>query len=242
MATITTRAGKGSPLSNSEVDANFTNLNTDKLEKSGGTMTGVLDFDSVTGRVITITGDTGLNNDDASIYLGNAPNNAGYGWDLEYQGSGSGNNNKFRLVASNYNNPKVAFSATQDGIVTFEQGVKVTGTVTVDGLSKSTANTVTASGASTTIDMSESNFHVVTMNATTTFTFSNLSSAVTASGTIILKQDATGGRTFTLPSQCKTPVGGAAIVQSTGASTTSILSYIVVSSSEVLVNYVGDFA
>jgi len=32
MSTIVTRAGKGSPLTNNEVDANFTNLNTDKLE------------------------------------------------------------------------------------------------------------------------------------------------------------------------------------------------------------------
>ena len=32
MATITTRSGKGSPLTNNEVDANFTNLNTDKIE------------------------------------------------------------------------------------------------------------------------------------------------------------------------------------------------------------------
>jgi len=32
MATITTRAGKGSPLTNTEVDANFTNLNNDKIE------------------------------------------------------------------------------------------------------------------------------------------------------------------------------------------------------------------
>lgn len=32
MASITTRAGKGSALTNAEVDANFTNLNTDKLE------------------------------------------------------------------------------------------------------------------------------------------------------------------------------------------------------------------
>ena len=32
MATITTRAGKGSPLTNTEVDDNFTNLNDDKLE------------------------------------------------------------------------------------------------------------------------------------------------------------------------------------------------------------------
>lgn len=34
MATITTRSGKGSPLTNSEVDANFTNLNSDKVETS----------------------------------------------------------------------------------------------------------------------------------------------------------------------------------------------------------------
>ena len=40
MATITTRAGKGSPLTNTEVDDNFTNLNTDKAELSGATFTG----------------------------------------------------------------------------------------------------------------------------------------------------------------------------------------------------------
>lgn len=40
MATIVTRAGKGSPLTATEGDANFTNLNNDKLEKSGGTITG----------------------------------------------------------------------------------------------------------------------------------------------------------------------------------------------------------
>ena len=33
MSTITNRATKGSPLTNNEVDGNFTNLNTDKMEK-----------------------------------------------------------------------------------------------------------------------------------------------------------------------------------------------------------------
>ena len=42
MSTIVTRSGKGTPLTNTEVDANFTNLNTDKLELSGGTLTGNL--------------------------------------------------------------------------------------------------------------------------------------------------------------------------------------------------------
>ena len=40
MATIYTRAGKGSALTWTEGDANITNLNNDKLEKSGGTITG----------------------------------------------------------------------------------------------------------------------------------------------------------------------------------------------------------
>ena len=38
MATIVTRRGKGSPLTNAEVDSNFTNLNTDKLEDAAGSV------------------------------------------------------------------------------------------------------------------------------------------------------------------------------------------------------------
>lgn len=40
MATIVTRAGKGLPLTWNEVDANFTNLNTDKAELASPTFTG----------------------------------------------------------------------------------------------------------------------------------------------------------------------------------------------------------
>jgi len=42
MSTIVTRAGKGSPLTHTEVDSNFTNLNTDKagyVAGEGGTVT-----------------------------------------------------------------------------------------------------------------------------------------------------------------------------------------------------------
>ena len=35
MSTIVTRAGKGSALTNTEVDSNFTNLNTDKIQVTG---------------------------------------------------------------------------------------------------------------------------------------------------------------------------------------------------------------
>ena len=51
MTTIVTRSGKGSSLTHAEVDANFTNLNADKLELAGGTMSGslVLNADPTAG-------------------------------------------------------------------------------------------------------------------------------------------------------------------------------------------------
>jgi hypothetical protein len=51
MSTIVTRAGKGSPLTNTELDLNFTNLNTDKLEINAALGTPVS---------VTLTNATGL--------------------------------------------------------------------------------------------------------------------------------------------------------------------------------------
>ena len=57
MATIVTRSGKGSPLTNTEVDANFTNLNTDKAELSGAVFTGAITTNStVDGRDVSTDG------------------------------------------------------------------------------------------------------------------------------------------------------------------------------------------
>lgn len=42
MATLTLRSAKGSPLTNNEVDANFTNLNTDKYESGNNAAFGTL--------------------------------------------------------------------------------------------------------------------------------------------------------------------------------------------------------
>lgn len=97
MATITTRAGKGSPLTNSELDANFTNLNTDKIELtdlsvgSEGTASGdgSITYSNSTG-VFTYTPPdlsgyqttTGLN--EAVDDRVNALLQAGLGIDLDY--------------------------------------------------------------------------------------------------------------------------------------------------------------
>jgi hypothetical protein len=66
MSTIVTRSGKGSPLTHNEVDANFTNLNADKVEKTAADITGgTIDNTSIgattpsTVNATTITGQTG---------------------------------------------------------------------------------------------------------------------------------------------------------------------------------------
>ena len=53
MSTIVTRAGKGSPLTNNELDANFVNLNTDKYQ-SGDSAS----FAQVTVDNILVNGNT----------------------------------------------------------------------------------------------------------------------------------------------------------------------------------------
>tara|TARA_B100000945_G_scaffold302340_1_gene285869 strand:- start:699 stop:1835 length:1137 start_codon:yes stop_codon:yes gene_type:complete len=57
MATIVTRSGKGSPLTNNELDANFTNLNTDKIE-SGNTVAALTITDLVVSNALTVDTNT----------------------------------------------------------------------------------------------------------------------------------------------------------------------------------------
>lgn len=57
MTTITTRAGKGSPLTHNEVDANFTNLNTDKVEgAASSTHNAIVRFDGAGGKTAQNSG------------------------------------------------------------------------------------------------------------------------------------------------------------------------------------------
>ena len=56
MATLTLRASKGSPLTNNEVDANFTNLNTDKYESGNNVSLGTISGTTVTVTSVATTG------------------------------------------------------------------------------------------------------------------------------------------------------------------------------------------
>ena len=120
------------------------------------------------------------------------------------------------------------------GRATFNSGISVGAGI------QQQQNTLTMSGGTSTIDLASANNHYATMTANTTVAFSNKDPG--RQGNIIFKQDGTGGRSFTLPAECKTPVNGETIVQATGANEISILSYYVLDSNNILVNYIGDFA
>lgn len=67
MSTITTRSGKGSPLTNTEVDNNFTNLNTDKIQASNSPSEGdLLKYESSVWKATAQATSTGLTSQEAT--------------------------------------------------------------------------------------------------------------------------------------------------------------------------------
>ena len=132
MATIVTRAGKGAPLTHTEVDANFTNLNTDKLETSGGALTGDLTFGDSDKAIFGAGSDLQIFHDGSHSFI---------------KDTGTGN---LRIDATNLDLRNAVGTETyatfvSDGAVTLyhdnsakftttSAGIDVTGTVTADGL------------------------------------------------------------------------------------------------------------
>jgi len=135
MATITKRATKGSPLTNDEVDANFENLNTDKLETSGGSVTGDISFGDNDKAIFGAGDDLQIYHDGSHSYI-------------DEQGTGS-----LQIRATNLNlkssTNETYIGCVADGqveinynnslkLATTNTGIDVTGTVTADGLTVDT--------------------------------------------------------------------------------------------------------
>lgn len=114
----------------------------------------------------------------------------------------------------------------------------VTGSLSVNIFKqKQVALTTTAT---TNIDFSTSGNFYITMSQNTAFTFSNISANIGSSGYILLKQNGTGGFTFTLPAEAKTSKSKT-ISQWTVANSLSLITYYIVDASTIIVNYIGDF-
>ena len=130
------------------------------------------------------------------------------------------------------------------GSGTVSSDFDVTGSVKITQNLRRTVTTVTpnGSGVSTITLTANDNFLVELENESSSLVMTIASENVGQSGIIILKNPSSVGSfsMATLPSNMLTPAG-ASINFVTTASKTSVISYVVISSTQALVNYVGDF-
>jgi hypothetical protein len=121
MSTIVTRSGKGSPLTHNEVDANFTNLNTDKYQE--GSAIGAVT--PAAGTFTTLTATTGVYaggagaNVDLNVYskgTGNVNIGTGNGTQFRVESSGSAATDFVMVGGSNSGRPFIRSAATSGNI------------------------------------------------------------------------------------------------------------------------------
>ena len=154
MATIVTRSGKGSPLTNNEVDANFNNLNTDKLELGGGTLTGNLNFGDNVKAQFGASNDLQIYHDGSASWIKEAGSGSliltGNGGDISLFDA----SNSAYMVRANTGSDVQISHAGSLKLATTSTGIDVTGRTTTDNatVGSGTASTyvdLTVNGAST---------------------------------------------------------------------------------------------
>ncbi len=191
MSTIVTRAGKGSALSYTEVDNNFTNLNTDKYQ-SGGALgtpasatltnaTGLPLSTGVTGTLSAANGGTGVANNSASTLTISGSFASTFTitgtTSVTFPTSGT-------LATLNGNETLTTKTLTNPTVNNYTEGVVAIGTVT------------TAS----TISLTNGTVQTATLTASTACTFTMPTATAGKSFILLLKQAASTGNgtaTFT---------------------------------------------
>ncbi len=134
MSTITTRAGKGSPLTNNEVDANFTNLNTDKAELSGAAFTGNITFTDNSKAIFGAGSDLQIfhNGSNSVIKDGGVGNLYVQGTNLFL--TDSAGYNFVGMVDNGTGGTVTLYHNNSAKLATTASGISVDGTATMDGL------------------------------------------------------------------------------------------------------------
>lgn len=131
------------------------------------------------------------------------------------------------------------------GSGTVSSDFDVTGSIKVTQNLRRTITTVTpnGSGVSTITLTANDNFLVNLENESSSLVMTIASENVGQSGVIILKNPSSVGSfaMAALPSNMLTPAG-ASVNFTTSANDTSVISYVVISSTQALVNFVGDFS
>ena len=112
----------------------------------------------------------------------------------------------------------------------------------VSGSLRSYSLTIQSEAAtSMSINFTQANNFFIDLQHDSAFSASHDSVCVGQSGVIAVRQDGTGGHVLTLPSTWKTP-RGASITWNDDPDDMNLISYYIVSSSFVAINYMGDFS
>jgi hypothetical protein len=219
MATIVTRAGKGSALTWTEGDANFTNLNDDKIERVSDDfapqLAGNLDVDGNSITTTEVNGDITL-----------APNGDGIVTIVSDLEVGYGTSIATITSAGAHNLDLVTNGGTNSGIITIHDGVNGNIDITPNGTGQTVMKNIeynefihslgTTSGTITP-DVANGNVQTITLNGN--LTFSAFSNPITGQSlTLIIN---TNGTSRTLTSTMK--FAGASKTLST-TNTTDIIS------------------
>jgi hypothetical protein len=117
-----------------------------------------------------------------------------------------------------------------------------TTTLDVSGSLRSYSLTIQSEAdTSCSINFTQANNFFIDLQHDSALSASHDSLCVGQSGVIAVRQDVTGGRVLTLPSTWKTP-RGASITWNDDPDDMNLISYYIVSSSFVAINYMGDFS
>jgi hypothetical protein len=228
MSTIVTRAGKGSPLTHNEVDANFTNLNTDKIQ-SGNTVA-ALTITALTTPSVQASGSGGLalknsagttqmsvgagGGDNLAINVSSNLNGTNAQIDISPTGTGHVHINptgtgSVEIKPSNVGTmDNITIGATTAAAGSFTN-LSVTGTTSFDGSQGTAGQFLTSAGAGATPTWTTGGTGTVTSVAATVPSFLSVTgSPITTSGTLAIAYSGTA-----LP----VANGGSGVTTSTGS-------------------------
>ena len=201
-STIITRSGKGTPLAYTEVDANFTNLNADKVAASGGSLTGGAIDDTTIGATTRSSGKFTTLDANGNVILGDAAGDtvtvngtvtpaSASAIGLLVSGTSSGAMLKVTqagtgdaFVVEDVASDTTPFKIDQSGNVTIGGNLTVQGTTTTISsttldvtdlnitVAKGSGSSAAADGAGLTVDIGGSNPTLVYTHSGTKFTSS----------------------------------------------------------------------
>lgn len=217
MTTIVTRAGKGSPLTNNEVDTNFTNLNTAKVEGPGASVDGEIAlYNSTSGALLkraSITGLVKASGGVAAVAVAGTDYQAAISATGILKGAGGGS-----VSAATAGTDYLAPAAIGVTVQAYDAATaKTNATQTFTTPQRGTITTDNDGS----FDLSVTNNFKCTPAAGFTLTFTNIAGAANQTGQIILVN--TGG--YTIAAAATTKINTAALTTISTAGT-YVLGYI----------------